>query len=263
MKVFLIDADNLSSPAWIEEAFQKLETGGQTVAVRRAYGNAENLRGLEPVLRARAIVSFLNIALTKNTTDVALAVDAMALSWQVPRPTTVIIGSGDADFVPLVARLRERGILMVCVSGPGKMSQEAAPWYDEVIEVGLQSGSPARKAATQKSPQNAAGPKKTAPTKAAVKKVAVTETSFQKTQAPAKKKSVTAKAPVTHQQILDAIPALTTGQTMALGDVVKILHDAKLLAKNTASTKLFSKHPDHFELLPSKQPNRVRYILSP
>ena len=268
MKVFLIDADNLSSPAWIEEAFQQLETGGQSLAVRRAYGSADNLRGLEPVLRARAIVSLLNIALTKNTTDVALAVDAMALSWQVPMPTTVIIGSGDADFVPMVARLRERGIRMVCVSGPGKMSQEAAPWYDEVIEVGLQRGSLAHEVAIQKvlqkivEPTNASLPKST-PIKAAAKKVALKEALPQKTSAPAKKKTVTANAPVTYQQILAAIPALKTGQAMALGEVVKILHDAKLLAKNTASTKLFSKYPGHFELLPSRQPNRVRYTLPP
>lgn len=270
MRVFLIDADNLSSPAWIEEAFQKLETSGESLAVRRAYGSAENLRGLEPVLRARAIVSLLNIALTKNTTDVALAVDAMALSWQLPKPSAVIIGSGDADFVPLVARLRERGIRTVCVSGPGKMSQEAVPWYDEVIEVGLQRRSPAHEVAIKKvlqkivEPTNASLPK-SARIKAAVKKVALKEALPQKTPAPApaKKKTVTAKAPVTYQQILAAIPALKTGQSMVLGDVVKILHDAKLLAKNTASTKLFSKYPGQFELLPSKQPNRVRYILPP
>ena len=68
---------------------------------------------------------------------------------------------------------------------------------------------------------------------------------------------------MSHLQILEAVPALKSGNDMVLGDVVKILHDAKLLAKNTASTKLFSKYPHHFELLPSRQPNRVRYTLPP
>ena len=79
MIVFLIDADNLSSPAWIEEAFQELESEGE-ILIRRAYGSAENLRGLAEVLRVLAIRPFTNLYLTKNTTDLALAVDAMELA---------------------------------------------------------------------------------------------------------------------------------------------------------------------------------------
>jgi uncharacterized LabA/DUF88 family protein len=32
------------------------------------------------------------------------------LACQLPKPTVIAIGSGDADCVPLVVRLRERGI---------------------------------------------------------------------------------------------------------------------------------------------------------
>lgn len=42
MIVFLIDADNLSSAAWIEEACSSLEAAEGSLAVRRAYGSAEN-----------------------------------------------------------------------------------------------------------------------------------------------------------------------------------------------------------------------------
>ena len=136
MIVFLIDVENLSVPAWIEEAFQKLEQSRESIAVRRAYGSADTLKRVAPVLLARAIRPFANLSLSKSTTDVALAVDAMELSCLTPVPTTVVIGSGDADYVPLVVRLRERGIRMVCVSEPAKLSPEALPWYDEVILVG-------------------------------------------------------------------------------------------------------------------------------
>jgi hypothetical protein len=55
---------------------------------------------------------------------------------------------------------------------------------------------------------------------------------------------------------------LKAGQTQSLGDIVKQLHSAKLIGKNAASTKLFKKFPDHFELTPEKQPNQVRYLAS-
>ena len=60
----------------------------------------------------------------------ALAVDAMELECQSPKPTVIAIGSADADFVPLVVRLRERGIRMICVSERNKMASEAIHAYD-------------------------------------------------------------------------------------------------------------------------------------
>lgn len=55
MKVFLIDADNLSSSAWIEEACSSLESTEGTLAVRRAYGSADNLKGLAQTMLSWAI----------------------------------------------------------------------------------------------------------------------------------------------------------------------------------------------------------------
>jgi phage baseplate assembly protein W len=46
MIAFLIDADNLSASAWIDEAFQTLERTEGSMAIRRDYGSAENLKGL-------------------------------------------------------------------------------------------------------------------------------------------------------------------------------------------------------------------------
>lgn len=136
MVVFLIDADNLSSAAWVDEAFNAIESSEGPMAVRRAYGSAENLKGLAEPMRLWAIRPFVNLSLSKNTTDMALAVDAMELACQTPSPKTVVIGSGDADFVPLVVRLRERGIKVLCVSEFRKMAPEAVKAYDSVIYVG-------------------------------------------------------------------------------------------------------------------------------
>lgn len=46
MIVFLIDADNLSSPAWVNEVITTIEATEGPIAVRRGYGSAENLKGL-------------------------------------------------------------------------------------------------------------------------------------------------------------------------------------------------------------------------
>lgn len=194
MNVFLIDADNLNSGAWVDEAFRVLEASEGVMPVRRAYGSAENLRGLSEALRAWAVRPFLNLSLSKNTTDMALAVDAMELACQTPAPKLVVIGSGDADFVPLVVRLRERGIRMVCVSERGKMGREAVSAYDRVILVGQEQALHEASLATSSD-----APASTAPAvpagrrpparKATAKKAAVVK-------APAAKAPTAAKAPV-------------------------------------------------------------------
>ena len=261
MIVFLIDADNLSSAAWIEEACAKLESTEGSLAVRRAYGSAENLKGLSQTMLAWAIRPFVNLSLTKNTTDVALAVDAMELACQSPKPTVIAIGSGDADFVPLVVRLRERGIRMICVSERTKMASEAVHAYDSVLFVGKEFVKGRAKdelfAPVKKTPAKKAVAKKPSST-AAVEPTAKKVTS--KKAQPAAKSG--AKTEVALEEILQAAPALEAGQVQPLGDIVKQLHSAKLIGKNAASTKLFKKFPDQFELIPAKQPNQVRYLAS-
>jgi len=277
MRVFLIDADNLSSPAWVDEAFKALETAEGSMAVRRAYGSAENLKGLADTLRTWAIRPFVNLSLSKNTTDIALAADAMAFACQQPAPAMIVIGSGDADFVPLVVRLRERGIQVVCVSEASKMAPEAVSAYDRVMYVGH-----ARSARTSAPSSVAAAapgkPRKPAPAvaptpKAASKKTPTKKAAAKKAEpvAPPAQKGATKKAAgqpvvaadtVTVLHILAAVPALEAGAWQPLGDVSKALHDGKLLGKNAQTTKLLKKFPDHFELTPEKQPNRVRFVPS-
>lgn len=268
MIVFLIDADNLSAPAWIEEAFRELGSEGE-ISIRRAYGSAENLRGLAEVLRILAIRPFANLFLTKNTTDLALAVDAMELACQTPRPKTIVIGSGDADYVPLLVRLRERGIRLVCVSEQSKMASDAVSAYNRVILVGQNKGVLKRKLPSTDGPVSSEKLSTLAPKKAVVKKMPTKKVAEKHVAAKkavikkvVEKNATGASAEITVQRILEVVPGLNAGKFLRLGDVAKLLHDAKLLGKNAASPKLFKKFPRHFELLPDKQPNEVRYIPS-
>jgi hypothetical protein len=250
MNAFLIDADNLSSPEWIEEACRTLEAAAGKFSVRRAYGSAENLRVLAPTLLAWAIRPFVNLSLSKNTTDVALAVDAMELALQLPKLAILAIGSGDADFLPLVVRLRERGIRLICVSERHKMASEATSAYDSVLLVGKTADRPVPQPGT-----TSFGQAKTAPT---IKAAPTKKKPAQKTSSPAANHGNATE--VTIDQILAAAPSLTRGQMQPLGDIANQLHSAKLIGRNATSTKLFKKFPTRFELSPAKQPNQVRYV---
>lgn len=266
MIALLIDADNFSSPAWIDEAVQTIEKKEGVIAIRRAYGSAENLRGLADILRIRSIRPFVNLPLPKNTTDMSLAVDAMELACLTPRPKLMVIASGDLDFVPLVVRLRERGVKVVCVTERGKMALDAVPAYDQVIYV---SENPDASSVEEKpaSITVAVATPRAAPKKAVTKKPAVKITS-PKLVAPKKApvKKVNKKTPdtstkdVSHITITTAIPSLKDGNWRHISEVAKMLHDKKILAKNATSTKLFRKFPEHFELMPTVKPNQVRYI---
>lgn len=313
MIAFFIDADNLSSSTSVDEACRLLDSEGH-VSLRRAYGSAEKLKGLAEVLRARLIRPYVNLSLSKNTTDVALAIDAMEASYASPRPTAIAIGSGDADFVPLVLRLRERGFRVLCFSQKGKMAPEAVYAYDKVVFLGegdavatqpeeafssndeesvriarlifVEDGhagatQPATSvAAHDEQPvapaKLAAAEKKVPAKKVATKKVttvakvrgatAVAKKATAKKVAAVAKKSASIKVdvtnpkPVTVAELLKHAPPLRSGAVQPLGEIAKLLHDAKVLGKNATSTKLFKKFPHHFELSPSRQPNKVRYI---
>lgn len=283
MIAFFIDADNLCSSTWVDEACRLLDSEG-SVSLRRAYGSAEKLKGLADVLRTRLIRPYLNQSLSKNTTDVALAIDAMEVSYATPRPTAIAIGSGDADFVPLVLRLRERGFRVICVSQKGKMAPEAIYAYDKVIFVGegdvvappsapdatAHDEKPAAiakpVAAAKKAPAKKAAAKKVTSTAKASASAKVAKKAPAKKASPVAKKAVAAKVeptnpkPVTVADILEHAPSLKSGQVQPLGEIAKLLHDAKLLGKNAASTKLFKKYPHNFELSPARQPNKVRYV---
>lgn len=267
MIALLIDADNLSSPEWVSEAVEILEKNEGAIAIRRAYGSAENMKGLVDVLRLRAIRPFVNLPLLKNTTDMSLAVDAMELACLSPRPKLMVIASGDLDFVPLVVRLRERGIRVVCVSERSKMAQDAITAYDQVIYVGVdQVFSPVPEkpesmavvSATIHAPPKAAVPKVAPAKKVVPKPVAIKKVVEKKVATKTTAKAT--KAVTTPKTIVAAFPNLQAGQWLELSDVAKMLHDKKLLAKSATSTKLFKKFPDHFELKPAGKPNKVRFI---
>lgn len=106
----LIDADN--APADKIEAILAEVARHGTAHVRRAYGNwtKPNLKKWEAMLHPYAIqpIQLYDYSKGKNASDIAMVIDAMDLLAS-ERMQAFAIVSSDADFTPLVMRLRSAG----------------------------------------------------------------------------------------------------------------------------------------------------------
>lgn len=227
----LIDADNVS-PEGMERALDHLRALEMNICVRRAYGSHETLVAVREFLQDNSVRAVVNQG--KGTTDAALVVDAMDLLHAGALPPLVAIASGDADFAPLVVRLREAGRQMVCFAQKRKAAEGLERFYDQVIHVDA-------------APRHAAPPPEPPAKKSTRRK-------------PAPDKPVAAPPPADPVfAVLQSLPGFLAGQELELNAVVKKLRDQKLMAKNTSARNFFRKHAPGVELFPEKQPNKLRW----
>lgn len=230
--MLLIDGDNVSADV-VEKALARVAARHGAVHIRRAYCTAEAAVKNQALFKRLGIRPQVNLATGKNSTDIALAVDAIDLAI-AERPDVVVIVSSDSDFAPLVTRLREKGCRVEGLGQRGKTGDETRPIYDDFEDIEHGKGrSAAAKAPARK---RAAAPKPPPPAP----------------ERPALPKDV--------QDILSALPELRAGRWMRLNAAAEPLRKAKLLGKTVASTKLFKKHPVHFALQPDKQPSEVKFL---
>ncbi len=225
--------------------------------VRRAHCTPESAVKHQKLFKELSIRPVVNLAAGKNSTDIALAIDAIDLA-HTERPDVVVIASSDSDFAPLVARLREKGCFVVGIGQQGKTADETKRVYDDFEDIA--HGKAKASARTAKAAKAGAKAADEPPARAPAP---------EPDAAPAAKKARTRRKtaaaapaapplPEKAQHILDALPALGRGETLELKDAAQRLKEAGLLAKSGASTKLFGRFPELFELLPAKQPNAVR-----
>jgi uncharacterized protein (TIGR00288 family) len=111
----LVDCDN-SSPDAVEHALRVVAQFGRVV-LRRGYGNHQTLanRWQEALVRL-AFTPCLQYqyAAGKNTSDIALALDAMEAMFD-KRADTFCLVTSDSDFAYLCRKLRERGATVYIV----------------------------------------------------------------------------------------------------------------------------------------------------
>lgn len=261
--MLLIDADNVSADV-IEQAVQRTLIEHGAVHLRRAYGNAETALKHQGLFKRLSVRPMVNLSAGKNSTDIALAVDAMALAI-TERPDVVVLVSSDSDFAPLVIRLRETGCRVCGIGQQGKTGEDTMAVYDEFIDLehhGARAApvapAPARKtaaapAAAAKTARAKAAPAKKTAAAPAAKKTARKTTKAVK--APAPREPVVSEAA---EFILQAVPNLRKGNDVALNDAAQALRAAGLLGKHGSSLKLFDKLTSEFAVL--QQPDRIRWL---
>ena len=96
--MMLVDADNVSADV-VEQAFAKVLEERGAIHVRRAYCTAESALKNLALFKRLSIRPAVNLSTGKNSTDIALAVDAIDLVV-AERPDLVVIVSSDSDFAP-------------------------------------------------------------------------------------------------------------------------------------------------------------------
>lgn len=269
--MLLIDADNVS-PDVMEQAVEHLLAEHGALHVRRAYCTAESAVKCQPLFKRLGIKPMVNLAAGKNSTDIALAVDAIDLVL-AERPDVVAVASSDSDFAPLVQRLREKGCRVVGLGQDGKTGDETRAVYDSFTvfkhrRAGAKAEAdgaeaPAPRAARKRAASAArkTGARKSAPSAAAA---------AERTAAPSLPAAAPAPAPVPARpparaewpervrSILAALPELLRGEAVELRVAAERLRDAELLGPRASSTKFFAPLAEHFELQPEKAPNFVR-----
>lgn len=114
--VVLIDADN-TQLSKLEGILHEVSTYGRIV-VRKAYGNWKKrlLAKWEDEIKRLAIKAEqqFDYVAGKNTTDIAIVIDAMDLLHTGMYDAFVLVSS-DSDFTPLAVRLKESGIYVIGV----------------------------------------------------------------------------------------------------------------------------------------------------
>ncbi|MEC9441185.1 MAG: NYN domain-containing protein [Myxococcota bacterium] len=149
---FLVDGDNLTGQNWTTLIDSAQRFG--YLAVARLYmdfqalsdgGLAARSAGFEPVhvLGKRSTNGY------KSMVDVALATDAMAVLYENPNITTFIIGTGDADFIPLIRHWKRRGKSVVVMSNDAKLSNELRRVADDLVT--FKGGRKSKKSASTRS----------------------------------------------------------------------------------------------------------------
>ena len=235
--MLLIDADNPSADV-IEQAVQRTIAQYGSIHIRRAYCGVEKAVTHQALFKRLLVRPMVNLSAGKNSTDIALAVDAMDLAVS-ERPDVVVLVSSDSDFAPLVIRLREKGCRVCGIGQHGKTGEATAAAYDEFVDLKHQ---PSR-----------------APV-AAVAKAPAARPARSPRRAKAVQPPPAAPPPEDVQRILEVLPELNSGERMELNLAAEALRAAKLLGRSASSLKLFKKHPELFALSPEKQPSKVQYL---
>ena len=150
MAVF-IDFENVA--LWAEREFfdfeitglmEYLQTRGPAV-VKRAYGDWSRFSRYRDEMMSNSIdlIQIFSVRSGKNRADIRMAIDAFEIAMTRPSIHTYVVVSGDSDFGPLVAKLREYGHYTIGI-GPRSITHELlVKSCDEFVYLETALGEPA------------------------------------------------------------------------------------------------------------------------
>ena len=261
-----IDADNLNDATALDHVFSELHQRGNPVVYKRAYGRTESLRTIDAGLSRHGVRPVANMVVRKVTTDIALVIDAVEAVCSGAIDSLVLC-SGDADFVPLATWAREKGCQVLCFSLADRIFANPEGFFDEVVLLELvEPSGPLQEAAAAiaTAAESAALVGRLAPCSPAL----AGSTSDSAPSAPSMPSTTgVASAPSTLdsaldgtvQQVLAAFPALCTGQPQHLCQVVAALRQQGILGKTTKTTAWFARWGTVFELTPQPVAHQIVY----
>ena len=124
-----------STPFEVRRVLDRLLEKGKVI-VKVAYADWHRFREHTRTLHEHGI-ELIEIprreSTGKNSADIRLVVDAMDLSWSKGHIDTFVIVSGDSDFSPLVAKLKENGKHVIGLGMKASTSPLLANGCDEFI----------------------------------------------------------------------------------------------------------------------------------
>lgn len=248
----LIDAENMLRPEIIDGLLEQLGAFG-AIGVMRLYGHEAALEkwkdaamafGLQPMLQ-------FNPAEKKNATDFALTIDAMDLLHS-RRFGGFCLVTSDADFIPLVRRLRAEG-LPVYNCGEARKTVKSGKAYTHCITIeSLLEATPKSKPPAKRAP--------------VVKPKEVTKKAVTQNRAKTTKVGPTEK-PEPSKQTLQRIGAIIKEASEATGKLTTQMLGHRL-AKNFSEFsckkyghatlgKFLAAHSEYFELSNGDTPGQI------
>lgn len=119
----------------IKNVLERLLLKG-SIVVRKAYCDWDRYKEFKAAMHEAAfeLIEIPHVRQSgKNSADIRLVVDALDLCYTKPHVDTFVIISGDSDFSPLVAKLRENNKLVIGVGVKNSTSDLLTSACDEFI----------------------------------------------------------------------------------------------------------------------------------
>jgi uncharacterized LabA/DUF88 family protein len=118
----------------VGELLSRLKERGRLV-IKRAYADWGRFAGVKQTMMRNSVelIELPSHRDGKNRADIKLVVDAMETAMTKDYIDTIVIASGDSDFIPLVAKLRELNRYVIVISSEKNSRALMAGYCDELL----------------------------------------------------------------------------------------------------------------------------------